>query len=444
MGASLSATKRRPSRAATTLWPVIALSIALMLVTRTFQYFPGMGLVQEAGIVAAPVALAILVMRHRRVVGRTRGFELYVLFLMVAMPAWSGVAALSAYGQPLFFGVLAWRGYWLSAFALLVLYAGRARLITTSDVDRAFVACAWATLTLFLLMTLLLVPANFIDYGPGFIEDRHTEGYRFKFNAVFTIYAMFHYAVRALRESRPQWYLASAPFALFLFGSAGGRTLTVSVILAVLVVLLHWGGWARVWRGAAGLAVLLIVVIGVAAVSAPAATSERLDKFADAFAVFSLDADLIDDASAASRALQVLVALPMIEEHPFVGNGRISSQWVDDGYSGYLNTYFFPDDIGVLGMVLQYGLIGTALFAAQFVFGWRYARRNKRARANVASDTSETYLAYLAISSIATGSFVMFPEFALLLIAVLVAHDESGGGRNGFVPAYRFLSKATK
>ena len=108
MGASLSATKRRPRRAATTLWPVIALSIALMLVTRTFQYFPGMGLVQEAGIVAAPVALAILVMRHRRVVGRTRGFELYVLFLMVAMPAWSGVAALSAYGQPLFFGVLAW------------------------------------------------------------------------------------------------------------------------------------------------------------------------------------------------------------------------------------------------------------------------------------------------------------------------------------------------
>ncbi len=406
-------------------WPVVALSIGLLMVARTFQYFPAMGLVQEAAIVAAPVALAVLMRRHPKVVGRTPGFELYLLFLTIAMAAWSGLAALWAHGQPLVFGILASRGYWLSSFALIVLYAVRARLITTGDVDRAFVACAWITLMLFVLMTVTLDPVNYIDYGPGFIEDRHTEGFRFKFNAVFTLYAMFHYAVRALRESRPQWYLASAPFALFLFGSAGGRTLAVSVILAVLVVLLHWGGWARVWRGAAGLALLLGAVFGVAAVIAPEATSERLDKFADAFAVVSLDADLIGDASAASRALQILVALPMIEEHPWMGNGRISSQWVEEGYAGLLDTYFFPDDIGIVGMAVQFGLIGTAAFAVQFIFGWRYARRITRARSSTTSDTCETYLAYLAISSIVTGSFVMFPEFVLLLVAMLLAHHES-------------------
>lgn len=416
------ATRDEPTRLGT----LVALCVALLLLSRTFQYFPNMALVQEAAIVAAPVALALLLVRHRGVAGRTPLFEGYVLFLMVAMPLWSGFAALSAYGQPVVFGTLAWRGYWLSAFALFILYATRARLIKPCDVDKAFIICAWSTLILFLLMNVLLDPANYVEYGIGFIEDRDLEGYRFKFSQVFALYALFHYIVRGLRESRFQWYLVAGVFASFLVGSAGGRTLTVSAVLALLVVLLHWGGWVRVWRGAASLVALLVVVFGVSTILAPAATEDRLDKFADAFAVFSLNADEIDDSSAAARALQILAALPMVEEHPIMGNGRISSQWIPDGYQGYLGAYFFPDDIGVVGVLLQFGMLGTVVLTLQFMFAWAYVRQIGRPRSSVGSDTVEIYIAYLAISSLATGAVVMFPEFCLLLVAMLLARSEWG------------------
>jgi hypothetical protein len=414
-----------PPRAAAAPQPSIALLAAVVLLTaRAFQFFPGFPLVQELAFVLAPVALVVVAARSSGAVGRTRLFELYVVLMMLCMPLWSGLMAAQAFGQPPIYGVLTWRGYGLMSVSLALLYAMRSGWMQTQDLGRAMVASAWITLGLFAAMSLLLDPADFVEYGIGFIEDRFEEGYRFKFSAVFVIYAMFHYAVRGFREARPALYLLALGFFLFLFGSAGGRILTVSVVLTALLLLWRWGGWIRFLKGTALLALLAGLMIVVGALLSPAATGERLGKFSEAFSVFEFDADIIDDVSAASRVLQTAIALPQIEERPLVGSGRISSQWVEQGFIGFLGVYFFPDDIGIIGMVYQFGIVGTALFALQFVFAWWFARRVSRKQSTTVSDTCGAYIVFLAISSLATGSFVMAPEFLLLLIAVVARQGE--------------------
>lgn len=408
--------------------PVWLLAAVLLVTARTFQYFPGMALLQEAAFVLAPLVLVAIASRARRVVGRTAAFETFVVVLMLAMPVWSALAALQAHQQPVAFGLLTWRGYGLLAVSLSLLYALRAGWTTLEDLGRAFVACAWFTLGLYIVMLLLLNPADFASYGNGFIEDRHFEGYRFKFNPTFTIYALFHYGVRAFRSKQSRWYAVAALFFLFVFGSAGGRIFTVSVLATALLFLLRWGGWARFLKGSFAILLLGASTVGLLSVLAPEATDTRLDKFADAFAVLEADAELIDDPSAASRVLQVVTAAPLIEEHPWIGNGRISAQWAEQGYAGLLGVYFFPDDIGLVGMVLQYGVVGTAFFALQFVFAWRAARRYRRQRVRPVQATvaAEANLVYLAVSSVFTGSFVMLPEFGMVLIAMMVYQGERG------------------
>ncbi len=399
---------------------IVLLSVVLLLTTRTFQYFPGMAILQELAFLLAPLGLVVVAARSRGAIGRSWAFETYVVLLMVSMPIWSGIAAQQAHGQPIIYGVLSWRGYALISVALALLYALRSGWIVTQDIGRAFMACAWFTLGLFAAMTLLLDPVDFLSYGIGFVEDRYVEGYRFKFSAVFTIYAMFHYGVRAFREHRPELYLLALLFFFFLFGSAGGRIFTVSVLATTLLLMYRWGGLSRFVQGASALAMVALVAVGFGALIAPDSTAERLTKFSEAFSVFSADADDIDDASAASRVLQTLVALPQIEERPLAGGGRISAQWVEESFAGLLGVYFYPDDIGLIGMVYQFGFVGTGLFALQFLFAWRYGRRLPRSRATTVSDTCVAYLLYLIVSSVATGSFVMFPEFSLLLIAIIL------------------------
>ena len=400
-------------------WQVGLLSIALLLTARVFQYFPEFSLVQEAAFALAPLALIVIMFKASQVVGETPLLEGYCILLMLLMPVWAGIAAWQVHGQPVIYGVLALRGFGLISVGLAVLYALRMSWLTVEDLSRAFILCAWGTLTLYVLMDLFLDAANFTDYGIGFVEIRTGESTRFKFNSAFIFYALFYYGVRAFHQRQSWLYGISLALFLYMFGSAGGRILTVSILLTALILLLRWGGWRRFAKGLAALSLLTGILVGIGSLLAPAATVQRLTKFTDAFSIFASDAEGIDDASAASRVLQTLIAAPLIEERPLTGNGRISSQWVEDGFPALFGAHFYPDDIGIIGMVYQYGLAGTLLCAMQFAFAWNYARKCSNRKRSLVGDTCAAYLLFLGISSLPTGNFGTFPEFGLLLTVVL-------------------------
>lgn len=374
---------------------IIMLTIGVLIVTRTFQYFPGMNWLLEVGVATCTVYLGVVMLRFPSSIGWNWPFEIYVALLMVVMPIWSGIMALTVNNQPIWFGILGFRGCWLLTFGLAVLYSIRSRLFSIVDVDRALVVSAWITVVVYTAMLVFLNPSDFTRYGNGFIEDRHIDGLRFKLNTSLPIYGLFHYLVIGWRERRFRWYLLSLFFWLLIFRDAGGRTVTICSFIAILVVSFHWGGLKRLFFGVVGLSFVLFIVIGISWLADPEIMIDRLNKFSDAIAVVTLDSDLIDDSSAASRVNQIFIALPLVEENFWFGMGRVSHQWIKDGYMALFGKYFFPDDIGILGMILQFGLLGVAFFARQFVFAWIYATRVRQAHPTIATDTAELYLVYI-------------------------------------------------
>ena len=96
-------------------------------------------------------------------------------------------------------------------------------------------------------------------------------------------------------------------------------------------------------------------------------------KFTDAFTVV-LTGEPSDDASANARLVETASALPYIEKNWLLGNGDISRQW-HGGYEGVLGAFFYPSDVGIIGTIYLYGLLGLLLFAIQFVFAIRFSNR---------------------------------------------------------------------
>jgi hypothetical protein len=73
------------------------------------------------------------------------------------------------------------------------------------------------------------------------------------------------------------------------------------------------------------------------------------------------------------RITEVAVAVPYIRRNLFFGSGYLSANW-KYGFRRVFR-YFYPSDIGIIGNVFVYGLIGTLFFFLPFVVAYRYSKQ---------------------------------------------------------------------
>ncbi|MEQ1682327.1 MAG: hypothetical protein ABL916_01660 [Burkholderiaceae bacterium] len=398
----------------------VVLCLFLVLTFRTFQFFPLFTYVQEAYF-AFGLGILIFALFHRRHETRIAEspFVRYLTVLVVLAPLWSAVAAMMEYGQPIVYGLLSLRGVGLLAGSVGLLYMARFRMVSVKDVEQSFVFLAWATFALYVAMRVLLTPAEYVDYGKGFIENRGADGYRFNFSQTFIIVGMIYYFLKAFRRRRPSLYLPAVVLFAFLLGDAGGRTLTISTLVTLGFFYARWSNAWRLVRVTALAAVVVGASVAVGSVVNHEATIGRLEQFRDAFLVVLSGAE-VDDPSANARALQSVTALPLVEKNFWVGNGNVSYQWSDGSVAGLLGEYFYPADIGLLGVVYLYGALGTVLFAIQYIFAVKEARRSSSQRHQAFKDCVNGFLLFTGISSIVTGYFCHFPEVVCTMIICLM------------------------
>ena len=383
----------------------------------TFQFFPGASLLKEAWIVTLAAFLILPYLYWKARIGRVSMFELYILLIIVAIPLLSALAAWREFGQPLLYGVLSQRNNMLAASALLLIFSFKHNMVTLKDVNSALLFLAWGTLGLYLFMSLFLNPASYAHYGSGFVSGGNVGTYAFKFRTEFLVFGFFYYAFIGFRhKSTRHWFLA-LPFLVFLVVD-GGRSLLVSTAASFLFFVWRWGSFSRLVTYVPkvlffGLASMIILYVNNAEY-----ITEYASKFNAAFTVV-ISGEEADDVSANARIIEVAIALPYITKNWIIGNGDISNQW-NGGYANVIGGYFYPSDIGIIGVLYMYGLIGTLLLLMQFIFAYRYSK--SIARYGISSpliDAIKGYLLYFLIHSVVTGRFAHYSEISLFFIALL-------------------------
>ena len=136
--------------------------------------------------------------------------------------------------------------------------------------------------------------------------------------------------------------------------------------------------------------------------------------FADAINIIDSSKE-VEDISANVRALEVGIALPYIEEYYLFGTGVLNTSTKKEN----LEEWFFPNDIGLIGVIFNYGLIGMAVFMYQFkLFNRRF--KNVMIKKNNLLLGTTYYLLLYYISSIFSGSFVYGIGICFLLLGILI------------------------
>ena len=141
---------------------------------------------------------------------------------------------------------------------------------------------------------------------------------------------------------------------------------------------------------------------------------DKSDLFADAINIIDSSKE-VEDISANVRALEVGIALPYIEEYYLFGTGVLNTSTKKEN----LEEWFFPNDIGLIGVIFNYGLIGMAVFMYQFkLFNRRF--KNVMIKKNNLLLGTTYYLLLYYISSIFSGSFVYGIGICFLLLGILI------------------------
>jgi len=410
-GASASNGSRRVIRR-------VLLTLALPLCFRTFQFFPGMMYVQEAWFVLS-LLMVLLFYPYLKIRGglRVSRFEIYLAILMFGGTSLATFRANQVFGQPLAYGLLSQRAIVLIGVWLLFADLLRSGMLTARDVEASLICLAWGTFVLFSTMRLLLVPADFTAYSEGFVT-RAMVGTEpsFKLQEFFILFGVFYYATKGLRSRRGKYYFAAAILFPAALGSSG-RGLAISVVATIVFVIYRsrgvWGATFVIGKSA----VVAAAFLGAAFAIFPNPLHTRIAGFSNAFAVVFTGAPT-QDPSANSRIFETLAALPYIQQHLFLGNGVISNQW-QGGSGAAMGSYFFASDIGFLGIIFAYGILGFLLYGWQYRLAWRAANQLRDCVQYPLLDATKAFVLFSAFFSIVTGICVWSAEVTLFFVALI-------------------------
>jgi hypothetical protein len=345
-------------------------------------------------------------------------FEVYLLMLMPLSVLWPALTASREFGQPLIYGVLAGRGAILIAAVLFLLAALRLKVLSFSDLEAALLWLGWGTSVLYFFMTFFLDPANFVSYGTAFADARGDVP-RFVLRGEFLSFALVYYAFLGLRRRRAKYYFAAAYFLLTILVISDARAFTVSFLCTFVFYLFRLRPMGKVVSTAGKIGVTAVIAIACFYAINPESISSRLRSFSDAFTV-AFRGQEVDDPSANIRLLEVATAWPYILKSPVLGTGLLSNQW-NGGTSELIDFNFVPADIGLIGVVYQFGLIGLLVFAYQFRFAIRATSKLSLDLRSPLADASIGYLILQAIFALTAPGFVFYPETTLFYTAVLIA-----------------------
>ncbi len=354
--------------------PFIAYLFLFLIYVSTFRIFATLPLeglhqsVSTAGIIIFSVYYLLNVSVNLRNYRITKIDLLLWLFILVNLIA--AYTGNKVFGQPFLYGLLAQRSVLLSLSGILLLSFLNKGLVTIRQVERSFFFISLLLLLACYFFTLFVDPSvfssdEFVTYSP-------IRGYRYRFQFALVVMLLFYSLFKVTQERKKRYSIVVLLILIYMIFFLQSRTSLVVLFITLSVYFYRNYSLKRKVR-------IIVLYGGLLLVSAAAFISFGYTTMIDRYRLLYnnvLDAFTNEapvEASSAIRFMEYNTALEYIARNPVLGNGFISSQW-KGGYQNIFG-YFYPVDIGIMGNIFVYGLIGTFIIYLPYYFSMKMSGR---------------------------------------------------------------------
>lgn len=399
-------------------WHVIALAIFMLLSFSTLKYLPGMLILQDiwTAIIFAGVLYVYLpyVLKHGCL---NIWFEGYVLMMMLLAPLISAVGALNEFGQPLFYGLAAGRSTLLMGAGLLYTVMFRARIVDLELTRRAVIFTACISVVGWSFATAVIDTTQFDEPIPGLLEIG--EGGKLLLDPGFIVFGFFYFVFSYFFAGNKRSGFVALFFLAYLILGLGGRMCILATFLTLAIFLWRKFSFDKVFFVGFKVVFVMALLSITLFATLPEKMEELVVKFQDAISVV-VSGEEVEDVSAYARLMQKGIAEPYVERNLLFGSGFLSNQW-EGGFLGRFN-YFHPSDIGVFGVLFQYGVVGTVLFLFFYLFYLFFLKKipDLKDSSGMFAYSSSAMILYWFFYSASTGWFAFSVEQLVMVLSILL------------------------
>jgi hypothetical protein len=328
---------------------------------------------------------------------------------LLYLVAQSALVSLLQYGQPLLYGVLAQVKLFPVLYYLPVLFLLRTWRISTAELHRALLWLGTALVALYFAVELLIDPASVSTRARSvLIKYDLIRGYRFCLPLVFHETLVF-LCFRTFLQSGTWRHLLLVLVSLAYITFWAQPRMELIAVIAVLL-------FATMGRRAGGM-VPRLLFLGLAAAALP---------FLSRLVYFRQSAVVQAMLSRWDTASLCLSYLNESATHWLFGAGYLNPVLNDVTLQSLYGDQFWPSDVGWLGVVFEYGLLGATLILVFYGFLLRETWRFR------AQETPPVLLAlrdFVYKTLILTPLVPSVPLFAGLYVTLLAVFKYYGRGR---------------
>ena len=396
--------------------PLLAYTLLFLVFTSTFRIFATLPLesLHQSLSSFAIILLSVyyvfslfLNIREKRV---TRLDVLMWVFILVNFfAAYQGHVI---FHQPYYYGIMAQRSVLLSLSGILLISLLRKGWITIEQVEKSFVAISLTLLIIFYFFFLFVNPVKFTDME--FVAYSPIRGYRYRFQFALVIMLLF-YSLFKVSHERKNGYIAIVLLIIFylVYFLQSRTTLVVLAFTLMIYFFRNFTLREKIRNTLIYGSVILIAVVILFSLGYTSLFDKYHVLYSNVYNIFFGESS--DEASSAVRFMEFNIALDYIEKNPILGNGFISNQW-NGGWRDILG-YFYPVDIGLLGNIFVFGLLGTVLIYLPYYFSLSMSRQVRSN--NVFFKTIEYMLLFFFLSMFFSAVNIRDSSSIMFLVCLL-------------------------
>jgi hypothetical protein len=396
--------------------PLLAYSFLFFIYVSTFRvfaFFPFEFLhqfISTAGIVIFTfyyLSEIILNLREYRITKIDLLMWMIILLIFIA-----AFTSNKIFGQPYYYGIMAQRSVLLSLSGVLLISFLNKGLITLRQVERSFFIISVLMLATCYFFALFVNPSTISS--EEFVSYSSVRGYRYRFQFALVIMLLFYSLFKISYERKSRYLLLVFLILFYTIYFLQSRTTLVVLGISLIIYFFRILPLKRKIRTFFLYGGLICIISGVFFVIGYTSMIDRyrllynnvLDSFTN---------ESSSEPSAAVRVTEYNTAIEYILKNPVLGNGFISNQW-KGGYQKIFG-YFYPSDIGILGNIFVYGLLGTLLIYLPYYFTMKMSKKvNSR---NVFYKSCEYMLLFFFLSMFFSAVNIRDAGSIMFLVCVI-------------------------
>lgn len=289
---------------------------------------------------------------------------------ILMVPFISAFQAKANFGQPFIIGLATGRLIFYTVSGAFLIYFLEQGKITIQQVEKSVIYVAIIYFIICLCLYLFVNPATLMH--TDLVKYQTGKGFTYRLSPLLTVFLLFYALFRGLIEKDKKFLYLTLFFVVmgYLVIFVQGRSLLAAIVGTIGIFFLRNFSFMQNLKF-----LMLAVLMGFGLYAflmftSPEIIYENVELFMSAANVF-LGGE-VTDGSALSRIYEFEIALRGFYRHPWFGNGFLSNQY-NDGFAG-LYEHFFPTDIGIMGNLFLYGIIGTSFFYIPFFAAYSYRK----------------------------------------------------------------------